>query len=311
MIKKLFIILFLCSCSKVSLNWQNDIVGGTDHQFSNGFELKYRPNPEDLNKDVAKALGNLPTFTKEESLPAYTFSIRQDIYTPDDLAAREVILDDNPYAGSLTFDTEKVVISEAGSKISSKFRLGTSGEPSLAGQTQKFVHDGLTDLGRPNQHPNGWSHQIDAEPLTNFDHNREVELGRADFGGGISTSTEAGLLTRLGNINTDLTTSITAKVGYNLPQFKSLNLENKFSTYLYSSLFTSGVARNLYYDGGIYRNSEHTVQSEDFVTGAEAGLITRYKNYEVGVRFNIRSREFEEQKDDYHTVGYISLGVSW
>lgn len=305
-------LLHLTACANLSLNMQNDIVGRTDNNFTNGFELKYSQKPEDLPKDLTAVLDYLPVprikTTDPKETTRYTFSLRQDIYTPNNLEETKIVKDENPYAGTLTIDIQKVM-ADTKKRISTKLRLGTSGYPSLAGSTQIFVHDNLTKLGKKQRHPSGWDNQVSAEPLINLDYERTWEDFRATLYG-LDIVEQGTALTRLGNINTDFNLLYSWKMGYNVPYLNN-ETSKEFSLYSLFNLFSSIRYQNIYYDGGMFRTSPQTVDKELMLHGIEAGVAIGYDNYTVKFIYDIQTKEYKEQHDKYHSFGWITFGVTW
>jgi lipid A 3-O-deacylase len=301
-------LLLLCSCSKVSFNLENDVFGNTDNNFTNGVEIKVEADPQDIPKSIDD---NFPSGRFFESDPKtvekYVFGLRQDMYTPYSLKVKEVIPDQNPYAGSLTFDTAKISATED-VKVSTKLRVGTSGWPSLAGETQTFVHDTLTKWGRNQRHPEGWHNQISTQPLINFDWERTVEHFR--IGEIVQLTSESSTLARFGNIHTDALAKIGVKYGYNLPRLNTDSVK-EFSVWAGSSSFVDLVAHNLYFDGGIFRDSIHTVDSSPVVVGLENSVGISYGNYSLAFVYNVKTKDYEDQPQASHGYGLIAFGKQW
>jgi len=101
------------------------------------------------------------------------------IFTPQDLAARDIVRGDRPYA-SLFFASvgRRYISPTADVAYDSTFTLGILGLPA-AEAVQSALHR-LTDSA----HPDGWSHQISAggEPTARYSLARQALL--ADFGAG-------------------------------------------------------------------------------------------------------------------------------
>lgn len=308
MLRYLILSIFLCSCAKTSFNLENDLFGNTDNNFTNAVEIKTEVDPKNVPSEVDDALPSIRLQEKDpEKVEKYVFGVRQDMYTPYDLTIKEVIPDQNPYAGSLTFDSTKVLARED-VKVLTKLRLGTSGWPSFAGDTQTFVHDTFTKLGKKQKHPEGWHNQISTQPLINFDWERTVEHFR--IGEKIQLTSESETQARIGNIHTDALAKIGVKYGYNLPKLNT-NSQESFSVYACSSSFVQFVAHNLYFDGGLFRDSVHTVDSLPVVYGLENCIGASYGNYSLKFLYNLRSKDYEDQPDPSHGFGLLQFGKSW
>jgi hypothetical protein len=102
------------------------------------------------------------------------------IFTPKDLAARDIVSGDRPYASLFFLSAGRRYTSpEEDVAYDSTFTIGALGLPA-AEAVQSALHS-LTDSA----HPNGWSHQISAggEPTARYNFARQALL--ADFGGGM------------------------------------------------------------------------------------------------------------------------------
>lgn len=145
----------------------NDIVVGSDNQFTSGFTIQ-RHSPtaarlEDIRGAFApgrwlarQVLPDRPGTTYRQ---AYTFG--HNIGTPTDIEASEPILDDTPYLGMLGFADSWVAFDER-RLVGFEVMLGLVGEQSFAEDIQNLVH-GI--VGSPE--PRGWDNQLDTEPILN------------------------------------------------------------------------------------------------------------------------------------------------
>lgn len=233
------------------------------------------------------------------------------MYTPDQLDRSDIVEDENPYAGTLTLNIQRINANKE-QRNATTLRVGTSGHPSFADETQIFVHDTLTNLGKSQTHPNGWDNQIETEPLLNIDHEKSWFNYKArvtKYTDLVSVST---VTARLGNINTDAIFTHGWKFGYNIPDFNRQNFASKsLSTYSFLDIFSTARARNIYYDGGIFRDSPHTVDKEIVVNGLDAGVAVEYNSYAIKFHYNIRTKDYKEQDTDFHAYGFLTLGTAW
>ena len=91
----------------ISIQFENDFFGGgSDRHFTHGTRLECLTQPI---KWITDAADKIPWFSSEKALKnpkdalkaRASFSIGQNIYTPEDISNPELILDDRPYAGWL------------------------------------------------------------------------------------------------------------------------------------------------------------------------------------------------------------------
>ena len=138
--------------------WENDTLIHTDRGFTNGFKLTWISQSFDNPRDNV-LFGWMPFVRKSGYKHVFSYSLRQDIFTPDDLKRVDLDENDRPYAGYLHFE---VGIHSFNDKWMSSFSLsmGVVGPLSLAEQTQKFVHDKAPKAADPL----GWPNQLKNEP---------------------------------------------------------------------------------------------------------------------------------------------------
>lgn len=308
--KKLLICLlciFLTGCTRnfvPYLNWSNDIVGGTDENFSNAIEVGVHVPTENMNETFLSAIREIPipasSHLKDTS---GRVGIRQDMYTPKDLRNPGIIEDNNPYGGTITVMVERVKASEI-ERISTELEVGMSGDVSFADETQKFIHN---DLGF-GVDPVGWGNQLAREPIFNVNHRKQYITGELDawkltFLHGMTGEV------KFGNKETSATISPNIKFGYNPSKLN--NFREGWSVYMFSDPYVKGTYHNIFYDGTVFRSSPHTVNSEAFSAGIHNGVAFGYDNYEIRFEYRTRTKDYEEQDGVFHNYGIISFGVTW
>jgi hypothetical protein len=147
-----------------------NLVGGiTDRGYTNGtrvdyFYIKHKPSRFLLNRIMPKA--------GDSSINTYGFSIMQVMITPRNILKRIPDKNDYPYSGSL-FATHSLISSNPIKKYrwQTEWLLGVMGPPSLAKETQQYVHRLVGYIK-----PNGWDYQLKTDPLVNVSVAAEKEL---------------------------------------------------------------------------------------------------------------------------------------
>ena len=147
--------------------WANDEFLGSDNQFTNGIFLQ----KNSVLAGSLEATGGTPAFGKSLGawlLPARpdlqyreTWTIAQNMQTPDNINRRDVILDDVPYVGMLGWANSFIAFNDH-ELTGFQTLVGLVGDLTQADETQKAAH-AATGANTPE----GWNNQLDNEPLFN------------------------------------------------------------------------------------------------------------------------------------------------
>lgn len=147
----------------------------TDRGYTNGtradyYYIKNKPSHFFLYRIMPKA--------GDSSVNTFGFNIMQVMITPKNILKRIPDKNDYPYSGSL-FATHTLFSSNPIKRYSwqTGLLLGVMGPPSLAEQTQVYVHK-LVGYFKPN----GWSYQLKTDPLVNINVAGEKELAHINKG---------------------------------------------------------------------------------------------------------------------------------
>jgi Uncharacterized protein conserved in bacteria (DUF2219) len=161
--------------------------GSRDEDYDGGGEVTFSGQRGGfLGRALDRALGFIDgatcprrRFDGEDWEVGHAFAAGLLIFTPQDLAGRDIVRGDRPYA-SLFFASvgRRYTSPEADVAYDSTFTIGILGLPA-AEAVQSVLHR-LTDSA----HPEGWSHQVSAggEPTARYNFARQALL--ADFGQG-------------------------------------------------------------------------------------------------------------------------------
>jgi hypothetical protein len=308
--------------------FENDLFGETDAQYTNGLQLAW------LSGDLARyaeagrvpgwllgVVSRMPFVNAEGRLRNVGFALGQQMYTPEDVAQRELLPGDRPYAGWLYGGVSFMSRSEVAMDVV-EFQAGMVGPAALAEQAQDLVHE---IRGLPTA--KGWDHQLENEPGFNLIlehrdrrwrqtlHDRwafDVITGAGGVVGNVASYLQTGGIFRLGwNLPFDFGTSPIRPGGDpNAPAARGdprLDHMTRFGFHVFAGLGGRLVLRDIFLDGNTFADS-HSVDKEllvgDFVLGATVLAGPAKLSYTQ----NFRSREFEGQPDS-HNFGSISL--SW
>lgn len=278
------------------LEIDNDTVWDNDSNFSNGWSIQYHtkcyPGWNETKmpgwvKWVGKQLfgpGDQNTVVRNSQ------GIGQNMITPGDLTAETPLQDDLPYAGTLTYTLNWQRFNrQAGRNL--QLSLGLLGEYSLAEEFQRFVHK---DLGRGDD-PRGWHSQRASEPIVNIGYEhlwRLAHLGR--FNNGWAGQLTLAPSASLGNLFTAAELGVALRVGWNILEgfnaypappgrgfFQAAYLPKPSSASAHSFEFVlgaraCGLIYSVIYDGSIITDDHRSVDRNNFVFAAGAGLFYHY-----------------------------------
>lgn len=299
----LIIIAVIClnGCTSISLNNENDAFSfgkNRDMLYSQGFRFSAEKSeletPKELKDTLAK-LPNISTLTPTH----YTATIGQEIYTPDNLQETKLIESENPYAGWLYGRFSKLEISENYKKTSA-ISLGIIGKYSFAEEVQSNFHKLIGA-----RQPMGWQNQLHTEPGLILEHafeKKDYELKSANYWKFLQTSA---LMSRLGNINTDLSYIMTQKFGKNFETFLRPEYKN-YSFYIFNIVRTTAVGRNIFLDGNTFEDS-HSVDKNNLVADWRFGIAIEYNDWAFSIYQALQSKTFKEQDKDYHQFGGFNI----
>lgn len=304
----------------VTGQFSNDIFGGSDAHFTHGTRLSAL-SPDDTVPEFIERAGKwLPLFPEDGNLRV-TYSLGQEIYTPERIEERALIEDDRPYAGWLYGGIG--LLSENGDRLDLlELDVGVVGPASIADKTQTEYHK-LIDV----QVPEGWDNQLHNEPgIVLYYERKWRNVWDVDFGDfavfdnlGVDLTPHVGAA--LGNVHTYAAGGLTLRLGEDLPNDYGpprlrpslpgsdyFRPEDSFGWYLFAGAEARAVARNIFLDGNTFRDS-HSVDKRPLVVDMQAGIaITLGENVRLAYTHLLRSEEFEEQ-DAPDQLGTLSLSV--
>ena len=311
-----------------SLFFENDAFFGTDKEYTNGirFSMLLNDNPykdSTFQKFIKNTVRKAGMANNENTKFAYSISIGQNIYTPENTESIELVKNDRPYAG-VTYLAAGIITQTKRTMNTLEFSLGIIGEHSYAEDVQKSVHETF-DWDKPK----GWGNQLKDEPLIQMFYAKRWKASKGiynGFGFDIIPEISAGA----GNVLTYVQAGVSFRAGFNIPNdFGTPRIRpatdtnfpldkndprlfpryKRFGVYLFCTANSEYVLRNLFLDGSSFRDS-HSVDKYP-VTGATTiggGLIIHRFNIIYGYVF--KSKEYKEQSER-SSYGTISISYSW
>ena len=220
------------------------------------------------------------------------YSVGNELYTPTDKENPEIPYGDRPWSAWTFVEREDVDRVGFGEENVLRSRIGGLGDYSFGKEIQQFVHDSLTDLGRPQTHPT-WAGQnpaqIGAEVIVS---RRTREYLQSAIGDSRLTN-EYGI--RFGNVVDEL--------------FLDQELRKHFWKYLdiFAGITGKVVAFNTHLDGRMFESNVYTVDKQWFVAAGRLGFELKKNDYAFGYQYQYMTEEFEGQ-EARHLYGTFTFG---
>lgn len=305
----------------VALALDNDIFATTDRHYTNGVRLAIMLPPTRGMERGAARLGRAAD---------WGLVFGQQIFTPEDLAAREPVPDDRPYAGWLYAG---IVLrlrggdpwnQPGGLPVLDTFELdlGAVGSWSLADATQRYVHRALNA-----DEPGGWEHQVQQGPALQVSWLRQVRLLHARLPLGLELDVTPHAGAAVGTVLTQGRAGATLRVGRGLPHdfggFEDevlampLPLDDRprappgIGAWLLARVDGRASVFDVLLENNPLRADGHGVRREPLVGSVELGLVVSfYERVLLGYTHTVRSPEFQGQRGpDAH--GSLFLQVAF
>jgi hypothetical protein len=233
-----------------------------------------------------------------------TYSLGQNLYTPEDIKTTELVEDDRPYAGWL-YAAVGLVTDTRQSLGTFEFSVGVVGPAALGEQLQSWFH---ALIASPD--PRGWDNQLDNElTLQLFSEWKwrklwEPRLLRAiglqadvtpHVGGALGNvfiHAAGGGTLRLGS---DLPADYgTPRIRPSLPGSEFFVPRRSFAGYVFAGVEGRAVARNMFLDGNTFKDS-HSVEKYPLVGDFQGGVALLGFGVRAAFTYVFRTREFVQQ----------------
>lgn len=302
-----------------SFTLENDIIAGTDRDYTNGALISYVSPTNDLPFFADWAPAQLTWLTSAKKWHM-TYGIGQNMYTPEDITLDPPDPADRPYAGFL-YGTIGLIADERHSDGEPRqldvvaLDIGIVGRHSLAKETQKLVHRVIGDTD-----PRGWDSQLGTEIGVRLLYERswrasqKWDLPVIPLEGDITPYVGAAL----GNIETYGTAGISFRLGedlgddYGPPRVRPAlsgpgffkNVDG-FSWYVFAGAAGRAVARDLFVEGSTFEVSPG-LDLMPFQLDLQAGLAVQIGRGELAFTHVVRSPQHTKQ-DRWSRFGSINL----
>ena len=307
------------------LQVQNDSIGlgdNTDRGYTNGVEIAYTLASSQTPAGLEAFAQNLPLFPEGASGTAVQFVFGQEMYTPDDLSAEQLLSGDRPYAGWLYggMRAKSLTLDESDSRHDRldvwALDIGVVGPSSRADQYQREFHKLIGSAD-----PRGWRHQIRDEVGAILRYERHRRGGATELWEGVDGDITTAFEAQVGNIDTRVTLGTSVRIGWNLPRDFGTGLEAaaspgdaaaaraRESGHVFFVLGVDGhaVARNIFLDGNTVKDS-HSVDKLWFVAELRAGFeIELTRRIRLSYLHHFRTPEFETGTSNARRQDFAAL----
>jgi len=307
-----------------TLYWENDFFTGTDQDYTNGLKLTWSTAFSRIEDSGPPAwsrpvYGILPFVDEHDSDLAFSISLGQDIYTPQDTESTEVVIDDRPYAG-YTYLAAGFHSHRKNRKNTWEIQLGIVGPASQAESVQNFAHD-LVDSDRAR----GWKNQLKNEVTLDFIYESQWRVWSRKLYSNFSFDLIPHMGTRIGMARTYVNGGAELRTGWKLPDdfgscpiragcevtppFPVNGIRNS-SLHLFVSTDGKYVLHDIFLDGNTFRDS-HSVDKNPLVGEINWGIIWQISRIKITYSIALRSKQFDTQLASNHDYGSVSLSYSY
>ena len=295
---------------------ENDLfASGEDQYYTNGFRLSYFEAGADL-PNWARNLGEVYPGFRINDTTSLTFSIGQNLYTPQDITIAADQPNDRPWAAWLYGSAGMVSVTN-NNVDELEVALGVVGPMAQGEEVQSFVHE-YTD----SPDPKGWDNQIENEVGIVLSWSRRwPEYFGMPLGEDLWFSAAPQIGVSLGNIYTHGEAGMNFRLSPTSERLSDLPLrvrpampgtgyyqkpENGWSWSLFGGVNGRLVGRNIFLDGNTFRDDTPSVDKKNFVYDLNAGVDFTYGQTRISYTAVRRSKEFQDQNENA-IFGAVSL----
>lgn len=306
--------------------WENDTFTGTDQDYTNGLKLTwskpYRQRRSQKRGLTTWMINWLPFVRDPKAKRTTSFSLGQDIYTPENTDRTDLIVDDRPYAG-YTYISYGFQSQMNNRRDVWEIDIGVVGPLSQGEAVNQFAHDTL-GLDRSN----GWDNQLDNELGIEAVWEAKVRAGQMFARNGLGADFIFHFGGGIGNIAIYANLGCEFRFGWSVPNdFGTCPIRpgcdavmsmddgvdgfggDGSATYFFLAMDGRLVLHDIFLDGNTFEDS-HSVDKEPLVADFMAGVTFRHNRLRLSYAFVYRTKEFET-KDDNHAFGAISISYAF
>jgi len=309
---------------------ENDSFSNTDRDYTNGVKItwstsfQFDPRKVHLPRWSYPIINRLPFINNTSNPRAVSFSLGQNIYTPENIGQQSLIEDDRPYAGYLYFGLG-FHSRTLRRKDSWEFEFGIVGPHAYAEQAQNNVHR-LIGVNPAN----GWDNQLKDEPAFQAVYESQWRWLASKYGQKFGYDIIPHLGAHLGNVQIFANGGAEFRVGWHLGRnfgtcpiragcevnsACSLSPDNparpwrRKGIHLFFSVDGRMMLRDIFLDGNTFRDS-HSVDKKTFVADFMGGIGVTLGRLKATYAYVYRTRQFY-QRDQGHVFGALTLSFSY
>jgi len=283
----------------------------TDKAYTNGTRLEYFHRKKGESKSFVYSL--MPE-AGNESYNTLGWSIEQIMITPTDISRTVPEAGDYHYSGALFF-THGLQSANKARKLNliSEWVVGVMGPPSLAKETQIWVHE---LIGSPR--PMGWDHQLSTDLL--FNYNLKVEKGLANFYNFVEVvgGVQASAGTMLNGVSAYGVVKLAQHHSYFDDVVRQHSSDGKIKWYVIIKPTVDVILYNALLEGGFFSAHPTSLNSEVENGSGDLGRVGSRLDMGVGVAvgkfsLSLTQKAFSTLIDGLpeHNVGNITVGYAW
>jgi len=297
-----------------SFTMDNDTFVGNDNGYTNGMFFTWIDTPDNNKPEVGFLARAMKWSLPDDDSSALEFDIKtigQTMITPDDIDEDPPILppDDLPYGGLLFYaDTFVRASKKHADRIS--VTIGVVGEPSLAEESQEFVH-GVID----STEPCCWDDQLDDEIVFQVSRGRAWRSWVSDGGnadllltadlalGTISSYAEGGFMVRYGD-QIERTYASVLLLGS-----RTANpLAAQTGWYVFAGMRARYLGNQIFLDGSkSYDDDFDEIDYEEDTIGYTVGLAYSWKEWSLTFAMNDLNADSDDDAEEYTEFGTFTL----
>ena len=301
----------------LTLTVENDFFTHSDNNYSNGIGIDWVSDAVDAEQGgfVSKwtRFWSFLPFVADDGYTTYaSWSLAQEMNTPDDIRDPHPGMDDQPYSGILYVDS--TLYARKGDWTHAwELKLGVVGPASQADDVQREFHKMIGA-----DKPQGWDTQLPNEPIVNLSYTAAHLAAAGKVGGaaewrvvpiatvGVGNYFTGGGLGVYGEVGWNLVSAlgVTAlRSGINAASAIGVGPVDRWSIAFFGGVGGYGVAHYLPLDGTVFRSSR-SVNSKPAIGMGSYGFCMRRDRFTFSYARTLFSETFdtERQGTDFGTV---------